>query len=439
MEKTLLFDRYEIIKEIGKGAFSRVYLVRDTHLCRLMALKKITGQTDEHTELDALKELSGESFPVVYDYRQDEEAGYIFMEYVEGRTLREYLAQNGKVDTQRCIEWAGALAGILMHLHKQKPSVIYRDLKPENIMIKPDGSIKLIDFGGILKRSRSLDEQRGNYATKGYSAPELFGPGKPEPSADIYSLGAIMHEMLTGDDPNKPPFVRKNIKDVDRSIPEGLVAIIQRCLEKDPQKRYQSMEDMIKDLNNYRLIRIKRLIPFSVKKLLSFGFTAAFVLSVLLPLVKGIPKDEFPFPYLDLPLFLLSVNLILHASLARLGNKYEIKCIKKDICLSEKTYMGLMGMTFFLAGALIAGSATKLFTMDVRASEPAKDMWVSICDEQERKVLVKNEKVMDISDKVRLEIQKDDIPQDAVTIQVIAVAKDGSRYQSRGFRVKKTP
>ncbi|MCR4787482.1 MAG: serine/threonine protein kinase [Lachnospiraceae bacterium] len=453
MKEGILFDRYEIIKEIGHGAFSKVYLVRDKHLDKLMALKMVNDLPDENTELETLKALSNDAFPVLYDYRQDEGHCYLFMEYVDGMTLREYLDKNGKAEVKKTIGWIKKIAQILRFLHKQKPPVIYRDLKPENIMIRPDGSIKLIDFGGILRRSRSLDESKGNYATRGYGAPELFRTKKPEPSSDIFSLGAVMHEMLTGVNPNKPPVARKKIRDIDRSLPEGLEIIVEKCLKKDPQERYQSMDDLIKDIENYRKLKTGAGVWFALKLTLLSGLYIALLISILYPLVNGINKEDIPFPYLYAPGVLLILSLVMRSILFGNGRKNEIKEIKKDIFLTEKRYMGLLGAVLFMLGALsslimVRSGETGVLNSLVfarpgkagaLAGAPEKDMWVSLCDADERNVLVKKGGVMKITDKVRLEIQKEDVPPGTVSIQVIATGDDGTRYVSKNFDVEKTP
>ncbi len=435
----LLFDRYMIIKEIGHGAFSRVYLVRDTHLDKLMALKKMNALPDDNVELETLKSLNSDFFPVIYDHRTDDEGSFLFMEYVEGVTLREYLNKNGRIEYARCIEWIKSIALMIRHLHKLKPPVIYRDLKPENIMIRPDGTLKLIDLGGILRRSRSRDEKRDNYATRGYGAPELFRTEKPEMSADVFSIGALMHEMLTGINPNRPPFLRQDIRKSDRSLPEGLEMIVKRCLQKDPHERYQCMDDLIKDLDNYRKLKKERGVWFIVKRVLLWGSYASLLISVLYPLVIGVRKDDLPFPYLYAPLAILFIIILMRVLLfGRAANGPSTET-GKDIFLTEKKYMGLLGASFFIIGAVSSMLFAKIYDNRVFAVGQSKSMWVSLCDKNERNVLIKKGGVMKIDDKVRLEIMKEDIPQGEVKIRVIAIGEDGTAYVSKDFDVEKTP
>lgn len=435
----ILFDRYMIIKEIGHGAFSHVYLVRDTHLDKLMALKKMNALPDDNVELETLKSLNSDYFPVIYDHRTDDECSYLFMEYVEGVTLREYLNKNGRIEYTRAVEWTKSIARMIRFLHKQKPPVIYRDLKPENIMIRPDGTLKLIDLGGILRRSRSGDEKRGNYATRGYGAPELFRTEKPEMSADVFSIGALMHEMLTGINPNRPPFLRQDLRKSDRSLPVGLEIIVKRCLQRDPHERYQCMDDLIKDIDNYKKLKKERGIWFITKRVLLWGLYASLLISVLYPLVVGVRKEDMPFPYLYAPGLTLLLIVLFHALLSGGGRNAAVTETRKDIFLTEKKYMGLLGISFFAIGAISAMLCMKLADNRVFAVGESKRMWVSLCDTNERNVLVKKGGVMKIDDKVRLEILKEDIPQGEVKIRVIAIGQDGTAYVSKDFDVEKTP
>ena len=434
----ILFDRYEIIKEIGHGAFSHVYLVRDTHLNKLMALKKMNALPDNDVELDTLKSLSSEYFPVVYDYREDDEHSYLFMEYIDGVTLRDYLNKNGRTDVKRCVEWAKSIAQMIRFLHRQKPPVIFRDLKPENIMVRPDGTLKLIDFGGILRRSRSLDESRDNYATRGYSAPELFRTARPEMSADVFSIGALMHRMLTGIDPNRPPFLRSDIRQTDRSLPEGLSVIVGKCLSKDPADRYQCMDDLIKDLDNYKKLRRDKGIWFIVKRSLLWVLYASFMISILFPLVAGVRKEDMPFPYLYAPLMIVLLIILLRRIIYGAQDPSGTTRICKDIFLTEKKYMGLLGAVFFMLGALSAMIISGFGQNRAYAVGRSKSMWVSMCDGSERNILVKKGGTFKVKDKLRLEINREDIPEGEVRVRVTATGSDGTTYVSRDFDVEKS-
>ena len=154
---TVLVNKYEILKEIGRGGMSVVYLAMDKHLNKQWAVKEIRrsakGQDDEIVvnsllaEANLMKRLDHPALPRIVDIIETGQTIYIVMDYIEGDSLDKNLAEYGVPSEEKVIDWAKQICDALAYLHSQKPPIIYRDMKPANVMLKPEGNIKIIDFG----------------------------------------------------------------------------------------------------------------------------------------------------------------------------------------------------------------------------------------------------------------------------------------------------
>lgn len=265
LPKTVLNDKYEILKEVGRGGMSTVYLAMDTRLNKQWAVKEIQKNAFGNEEIminsirieaDILKKADHPVLPRIVDIIYAESAVFVVMDYIEGLSLDKVIALNGAEPAERVVGWAKSLCEALIYLHNMNPPVIYRDMKPSNIMIKPDGNLKLIDFGTAKEFAEGKDEYA--LGTKGYAAPEQMGDingrgrSNTDVRADIYALGMTLYYMLTGDDPDNPSFRLKSIRDINPTVCQGLEKIINKCVEKNPDNRYQSCEELLYHLNNYK-------------------------------------------------------------------------------------------------------------------------------------------------------------------------------------------
>ncbi len=226
-------------------------------------------------ETEMLKSLSHPYLPSIVDIIDEEDSFLIVMDYIEGNTLGKALQMYGVLPQEYVIEWAKQLCDVLGYLHTRRPAIIYRDLKPDNIMLKPNGTITLIDFG----TARTFKEQNvadtTYLGTRGYAAPEQFGGyGQTDTRTDIYNLGATLYHLVTGQDPCKPPFEFYPIREVNPQLSRGLEKIIARCLRNNPDERYSSCAEVLYDLEHYQELdssyRKKE-----VKKIFAFGLCAA--------------------------------------------------------------------------------------------------------------------------------------------------------------------
>ena len=181
---TVLDGKYEILKEIGRGGMSVVYVAMDLRLNKQWAIKEIKddGSKDTQTllkglerEANILKKVDHPVLPRIVDIIQKDNRVYVVMDYVEGRPISEILKEQGAQPQEQVIEWAKQLGSALDYLHSMDPPIIYRDMKPSNIMLKPDGNVKLIDFGTAKEYKAENNADTTALGTRGYAAPEQFG------------------------------------------------------------------------------------------------------------------------------------------------------------------------------------------------------------------------------------------------------------------------
>jgi len=267
-----IFDkRYRIVEEIGRGGMGRVYKAEDTELNITVALKMIRSKysTDpifiERFKKETLtaRSISHENVIRIYDLGEAEKIKYISMEYIKGQNLREFIQTSGSLTIETAINLTRQMCEALKAAHQK--GIVHQDLKPSNIMIDNNGQAYIMDFG--LARSLHIEEEGvsgGMSGTPQYMSPEQARGEKVDQTSDIYSLGIIMYEMLTG----KPLFKAKTTKEfvqmhmteipeppskINPHIPHLLENIVLKCLEKDKDKRYQSTEEILLDLKKIKL------------------------------------------------------------------------------------------------------------------------------------------------------------------------------------------
>lgn len=185
------------------------------------------------------------------DIFEDESAVYIVEDYVKGITLQTFLERETSVEEFRGVQWFLDLCDVLDYLHRQTPHpIIYRDMKPANIMLQPDGMLKLIDFGIARAYKQESGGDTACIGTKGYAAPEQFGTAQTDARTDIYSLGVTMYHLLTGKSPYAPPYGFVPARQLVPSLSCGIEHILSRCVQSEPEARYQSVAELVDDLNH---------------------------------------------------------------------------------------------------------------------------------------------------------------------------------------------
>lgn len=302
---SILDGRYEILKEIGRGGMSVVYLAMDNRLNKSVAVKDIRKEDHINQELlmnslvaeaNTLKKLDHAFLPKIYDIIESGEDIYVVMDYIDGETLQEKFNREGPISAEYVIDWAKKLSDVLNYLHTRKPNpIIYRDMKPGNIMLTPEGDIKLIDFGISREYKEESITDTTSLGTKIYAAPEQLIGKQTDARTDIYSLGLTIYYLVTGKSIAEPPFEIMPIRYWDPTLPEALEYIIDKCTRSEPNDRYQSCEELLYDLENinkltksYKKEIYKRFIFFVIPVTFLFLFSITSLLGF-----HGIKKEKF--------------------------------------------------------------------------------------------------------------------------------------------------
>ncbi len=265
-EGVILGERYEIMSRIGSGGMADVYKARDQKLDRMVAVKVLKPEFREDTnfivkfrkEAQAAAGLSHPNVVNVFDVGEDRGLYYIVMELVEGITLKAYITRKGKLSVKESTSIAIQVSLGLEAAHNR--GIVHRDVKPQNIIISTDGKVKLSDFG-IAKATNSNTITANVMGSVHYSSPEQVRGGASDARSDIYSLGITMYEMVTG----RVPFdgdttVSIAIKHLQEEmvppsrytpdLPYSLEQIILKCTQKNPERRYQNMGELVEDLKH---------------------------------------------------------------------------------------------------------------------------------------------------------------------------------------------
>lgn len=259
---SVIDNKYEILKQIGKGGMSTVYLAMDKRLNKQWAVKEINKAVNDKNnevvvqsllaEANLMKRLDHPSLPRIVDIIDNGRTIYVIMDYIEGESLDKILNTNGPQPQALVVEWAKQLCDVLSYLHNQKPPIIYRDMKPANIMLKPEGKLKLIDFGIAREYKQNNMTDTVSLGTRGYAAPEQFGGmGQTDARTDIYCLGVTLYHLLTGQNPAEPPYELYPIRQWNPSLSSGLEYIVQKCTQLNPDDRYQNCDELMYALEHY--------------------------------------------------------------------------------------------------------------------------------------------------------------------------------------------
>ena len=254
--------KYEILKLIGQGGMSKVYLAMDKRLNKQWAVKEIEKKARDKNyeiifqsaiaEANMIKRLDHPSLPRIVDIIEYEDFIYVIMDYIEGEPLSKILDEYGAQPQDLVIDWAKQICEVLDYLHTCTPAIIYRDMKPANVMLKPDGNLKLIDFGIAREYKEQNLADTVSLGTKGYAAPEQFGgKGQTDPRTDVYCLGVTLYHLVTGQNPCEPPYELYPIRHWNPQLSGGLERIIQKCTQLNPEDRYQSCAELLYALNHY--------------------------------------------------------------------------------------------------------------------------------------------------------------------------------------------
>jgi serine/threonine protein kinase/Tfp pilus assembly protein PilF len=317
--------RYQIIEELGKGGMGKVYKAQDTDLKEKVAIKLLKPEiaADKKTierfrnELKFARKIRHKNVCQMYDLNKEEGTHYITMEYVDGKDLKSMIRMMGQLSAGKTIYIAKQVCEGLTEAHRL--GVVHRDLKPQNIMVDEDGNARIMDFGIARSlKTKGITATGVMIGTPEYMSPEQVEGKEVDQRSDIYSLGVILYEMVTGKVPfeGDTPFTigvkhksetPKDPKELNTQLPEELNRVILRCLEKDREKRYQSAGEV-----RAELVRIEKGIPtteieipkkkpltsreitvtFGLKKLFIPAIVVAVLIIAAIVIWQLLPKKE---------------------------------------------------------------------------------------------------------------------------------------------------
>ncbi len=264
LPNSLLKQRYRILTTVGKGGMGAVYIAEDTQLGnRTVAVKEMSqsglssqeiAEATDNFKREALilAALQHHHLPNIYDHFSDSGRWYLVMTYIKGETLEDYLERSPgkKLPVKEAIEVGIQLCTVLDYLHSQQPPIIFRDLKPSNIMRAPDGHIYLIDFGIARHFKPGQARDTAYFGSAGYASPEQYGRAQTTPRSDIYSLGAVLHQLISGRHPATAPFRFPSLQSPGQSVPADLEALVLQMVEMDETKRPPTMATVKRKLQD---------------------------------------------------------------------------------------------------------------------------------------------------------------------------------------------
>jgi len=247
----LLKQRYRVLMQVGRGGFGAVYKAADLLFgSRLVAIKEMSQQNLTSHELAEATEtfkheavllasLTHPNLPRIYEQFAEDGRWYLVMDFIEGETLEEYILKvvGGRLAVDKVLSIAIQVCTVLEYLHNRQPPIIFRDLKPANIMLTPLGHIYLIDFGIARHFTPGKSRDTSALGSTGYAAPEQYGKAQTTPRADIYALGATIHELLSGLNPADSPFTFAALRLPHHPGNGELEQLIARLVELDVSKR----------------------------------------------------------------------------------------------------------------------------------------------------------------------------------------------------------
>ncbi len=261
---SLIDEKYEIVKQIGRGGMSVVYLAVDRRLKKRWAVKEIQKCRDGEedgivinsllTEAEIMKRLDHPALPRIVDIIEDPENIWVVMDYIEGRSLDRILEEQGPLPEAAVLNWAKQICEALLYLHSRKPPIIYRDMKPANVMLGPEGNIRIIDFGIAREYKEKGRTDTTVLGTRGYASPEHYGSRQTDARSDIYTLGMTLHHLLTGANPRAPGYVYHPVRYWNPVLSPGIESVINRCTALDPDARYPDCRALLYDLGHIRCL-----------------------------------------------------------------------------------------------------------------------------------------------------------------------------------------
>jgi len=386
----IIADRYVCRKSLGKGGNGHVYLAYDNHLEKNWAVKLCKNLSE--LEIYALKKIDHYAFPRIVDVVHQDDYEFLIMDYIEGETLANYCRYHSATEKQVLL-WCKKIAAALLYLHNMNPSIRYVDCKPSNIMITPSGDIRLIDLGSIYVEDDSLPNEVS--ATLFYMPDEL-STSLPSISSDVYSLGMTMYRLVTGSNVEyRDSEGVLQPEKVNRHISRGFCYIIKRCTKLEPKYRYQSVKNLLEDLEEL-ISKGKLSSPSAIgRELFKHILEAALAIAILACAIF----------FKSYCVYIIPVLFVIFLELCRAKRIYTYE-IQKDIYRSSVP-LGLI----MLILSLVFGGIEK----GVQTSERLD---VSLYDTNRRKLLVRPDSTWLVDEDIYLSLSQEELHSDPCTITI---------------------
>ncbi len=420
MDKTVS-ERYEYISKIGEGGNGSVSLVYDKKLEVNWAMKEVVMQSGQ--ELEALRKISHPAFPRIVDCFFDKDKTYLIMDYICGITLREFVL-NHYISQEQVCDFALQLAEAFSYLHNLTPPVYYMDCKPQNIMVTEDGKIKIVDLGSVYFDKIEGDNQRIS-GTPFYSSIEQIGcKGEKKylsGQCDIYSLGMTLFYMMTKKEQElRDARGRLLVKNFNPIVSDGLNYIIDKCTRVDRKQRYQTMDELIEDIN--RMEQITGIEKLKTRIRCAFRVLEEIILSVAILQAAKLTYQTGNGIY---TFFLLLFSGVLIKKCCK--KKKEYWEVKKEIWKGSGKHV-----LYILLGILLLTCKT-----DSVAEQQDEKLPVLIQDKENRNILIRNGTVWETAEDIRLKIPLEELKKGENTIVVICYQNETGEKREYQFTCKK--
>ena len=373
---TVIDGRYKIDRKLTLGGMSDIYQGSDVKgevYCIKEAKNDPISEEALREEAGILSQISHWGVPRFYEAFEWKGHYIIVMELIQGITICDLVEKRGFVSEKEAIEWTRQICEILSYLHGFQQPIIHRDIKPSNIIVRPDGTIALIDFGIAREfKSGKLQDTRG-LGTKGYAAPEQYGgQGQTDPRTDIYSYGATMFYLLCGKNPmdvqQEFPMVRK----INPEISAEMESIICKCTMTRPESRYQNAAELMEDIEILKNPRTSGTLSLIVSLALGIAGIALIAYEISI----GVPNT---------PAFVIGGILLIGAviisilrAVFRNNNKSKESCLKKhEVFLQRRDSFGTGNVSGRKSGAMNTGERRGVYIEDTERFLATED-WVSV-------------------------------------------------------------
>lgn len=421
-------EKYEVLEILHKGDDDTIYKVKDTCLNRVLIIKEIIWRDNQECiEGVIMKCCFHPAIPVIIESFRVEDRSYLVMEFVKGVTLAEYLEEKGALRKQPILEIGRQLFEVLNYLHHHQPAIVYGDIKPENIMITLEGNLKLIDFGSAFFVKEGVKKISG---TLGYAAPELIQKGEADERSDIYSLGCLLHYMISGENPCKPPYLRRPLEECGKAIDISVQKLIHKATAAKPKDRFQDMKSFQEAFRCMERpywrpniikagLRVSELICWSLASIYLFCDSRTFSLTDFL---------AGTWRWKEVGILTL-IGMMCHLLIIKKENKKRRFYMQKNIWKTEKRGIGLFLLLVILAMTGI--------TVNAQANRRENSLPIQLYSEKGYKVCVKEGESLSLKGALRMEIPKEYLQGEGLREVLIIVKNPITGEEERGIaRIK---